>query len=148
MGCKCVYEIFRMNRKNDFPVCNIPCFFLSVWIAVPGDKLKPLALGGNIISPENICTILKCFIKRLNLDYYCSDVGFCFFFPRFEGGTVHNNIGKWKVIVLFKKESGHFCCISFATIPMLGTNVLPRKRSLFSDHLCQFESSTKLAKVQ
>lgn len=91
---------------------------------------------------------IKCFIKRINLDYYCSDVDFCFFSPRFEGGTVHNNIGKWKVIVLFKKESGYFCCISFATIPMLGTTVLPGKQSLFSDHLCQFESSTKLVKVQ
>lgn len=69
------------------------------------------------------------------------------FFSHFEGGTVHN-IGKWKVIVLFKKKLGHFCSISFATIPMLSTTVLPGKWSLFSEHLCQFESSTKPAKVQ
>lgn len=41
-----------------------------------------------------------------------------------------------------------FCCISFATIPMLGTIVLPGEGSGFSEHLCQFESITKPAKVQ
>lgn len=54
LGSKCVYKIFRLKRRNDFPVCNIPCFSPSVWIADPGDKFKSFRLGGNIISLQNI----------------------------------------------------------------------------------------------